>query len=134
MCPEDARTTKHLPSIINFNWTQHSHRYLDKLSSATCRKSQPTCYCMRELLVCCDMTLLNIYDDCTAKQIGCFNHRLVTLVADKLWLWESVYFGINWIRQPEKQVPNYKQPCSVHLTPQYRALQVACPVTISNRR
>ena len=62
---------------------------------------------MRELLVCCDMTLLNIYDDCTAKQIGCFNHRLVTLVADKLWLWESVYFGINWIRQPEKQVPNY---------------------------
>ena len=27
------------------------------------------------------------------KQIGCFNHRVVTLVADKQWLWEF-YFGI----------------------------------------
>ena len=26
MCPEDARTSNHLPSNINFNWTQRSHR------------------------------------------------------------------------------------------------------------
>ena len=37
----------------------------------------------------------------------------------------------NWIRQPEKQVPNvYKQPSLHH----YRALQVACPVIVSNRQ
>ena len=31
--------------------------------------------------------------DTLQKQIGCFNHRVVTPVADKLWLWEF-YFGI----------------------------------------
>ena len=31
--------------------------------------------------------------DTLQKQIGCFNHRVVTPVADKLWLWEF-YLGI----------------------------------------
>ena len=40
------------------------------------------------------------------KQVGCFNHRVVTLVADKLerqWLPE-VFFGMsNCIKQPKMQ-------------------------------
>ena len=44
------------------------------------------------------------------KQVDCFNHRVVTLVADKLerqWLWE-VCFGIktNCKRQPKGQLPS----------------------------
>ena len=52
------------------------------------------------------------------KQIGCFNHRVVTLVTDKLWLWEF-YFGIletKLIWQPEKQVPNVQ---ATLLSPSY---------------
>ena len=60
MCPEDAQTTTFLPISIS---TELS--VLDKLSSATYRKSQPTCLCMRELLVCCDITLIN----------GCIKHQ-----------------------------------------------------------
>ena len=42
------------------------------------------------------------------KQVGCFNHRVVTMVADKLeterftLVWET-----NWIRQPKKQLPSF---------------------------
>ena len=46
------------------------------------------------------------------KTIGYFNHRLVTLVANKLWLWVS--FGVRLIKQS-----NQRLPCLVHLTQQY---------------
>ena len=41
------------------------------------RKSQPTCLCMRELLVRCDVTLLNIYDDQGMYQTSKDIHALV---------------------------------------------------------
>ena len=44
------------------------------------------------------------------KQVGCFNHRVVTLVADKL---ETERFTLvwktKWIRQPKKQLPSFSE-------------------------
>ena len=51
------------------------------------------------------------------KQVGCFNHRVVTLVADKLeterlftlvLVWKT-----NWIRQPKKQLPSFSYVTTV---------------------
>ena len=40
------------------------------------------------------------------KQIGCFNHRVVTLVADKLKRqWLCIVYFANCIRQPERKLP-----------------------------
>ena len=44
-----------------------------------------------------DSMLINLIH--CIKKIGCFNHRVITPVAVKLWVLET-----NWIRQPEKQV------------------------------
>ena len=49
------------------------------------------------------------------KQIGCFNHRMVTLVADKL---ETERFTLvckgNWIRQPKNQLPSSFDITTIH--------------------
>ena len=49
------------------------------------------------------------------KQVGCFNHRVVTLVADKL---ETERFTLvwktNWIRQPKRKLPNCSDITTVH--------------------
>ena len=61
MCPEDAQTTTFLPISIS---TELS--VLDKLSSAMhLQKKSTYLLCMRELLVCCDITLIN----------GCIKHQ-----------------------------------------------------------
>ena len=47
----------------------------------------PTCSVVRHHIDCSRLFIHYI----TAKQVGCFNHRVVTMVADKLetqWLWE----------------------------------------------
>ena len=42
------------------------------------------------------------------KQVGCFNHRVVTLVADKLETERcTMVWKTNWIRQPKKQLPSF---------------------------
>ena len=44
---------------------------------------------------------------CTAKQVGCFNHRVVTMVADKLQRqWFALVLETNCIRQPKGQLPS----------------------------
>ena len=45
------------------------------------------------------------------KQVVCFNHRVVTMVADKLkgqWLWEGCFGWLKTylIRQPNRQLPS----------------------------
>ena len=57
------------------------------------------------------------------KRIGCFNHRVVTLVADNLSCgYESftLVLETNWRRQPEKQVPNVQ---ATLLSPSYTTLK-----------
>ena len=42
------------------------------------------------------------------KPIGCFNHRVVTLVAEKLKRqWLCIVYFANCIRQPEWKLPDY---------------------------
>ena len=52
------------------------------------------------------------------KQVGSFNHRGVTLVADKL---ETERFTLvwktNWIRQPKKQLPSFSYITTVQWQP-----------------
>ena len=44
--------------------------------------------------------------DTQQKQIGCFNHREVTLVADKLKRqWLCIVYFANCMRQPERKLP-----------------------------
>ena len=53
------------------------------------------------------------------KQICCFDHRVVTMVVVKLWLWDS-YYGIIAFGNRKASAGMCKQPGSVHITqPQY---------------
>ena len=66
------------------------------------------------------------------KQIGCFNHRVVTLVADKLKRqWLCIVYFTNCIRQPERKL-HFLQLLLVDIvTPDHASLKEITPACIS---
>ena len=66
------------------------------------------------------------------KQIGCFNHRVVTLVADKLKRqWLCIVYFTNCIRQPERKL-HFLQLLLVDIvTPDHAYLKEITPASIS---
>ena len=83
---------------------------------ATCK-----CYIMHKLYGC---YLISTYST-LQKQVGCFNHRVVTMVADKLerqWLWEVHSWYLKLIAQgnpigsyPVHLTTTIHWQCSEHL-------------------
>ena len=70
---------------------------------------------MSNILICClGNGLYVIHTYIIAKQIGCFNHRVVTLVADKLKKqWVCIMCIADCIRQLERKLP--RLPCNQDL-------------------
>ena len=73
-------------------------------------KKEPAGYMWLYSLHACKQPLTRIMQVLTIvtqqKQIGCFNHRVVTLVADKLKRqWLCIVYFANCIRQPERRLP-----------------------------